>query len=622
MFATGLTPVIVMGVFCFYTDYYDIPNSVRKGMMAIPFLGSFVHEGDAHLHVAVCVLLALASGIAIGTCSVLTARSITRPTEKARRMIEEMMQKGDMAPAFRRQQVFTRNEIGILLQFIVNTIHAIKLKQEETERKLLSLQETDRFKTEFISNTTYELRTRLTLILGPVTSLLDATPQSMSEEDVSFLKTIRDNALRLKKSISNLAAFSGTEVGGEQPTAPSKERVETEFVELKGIENEFDVPSAPMVEDDVTQRYPILLIEDDAEMKRYLYSVLKENFEPIFAANEYEVMERIKEKPVKLVIIDVGGKGCYELCRKVKDVVSPLFMPIVILTAEGDATLRIMGLEAGADCYITKPFEKRELLARLMTLLDQKKLFDAIHEKNTQLHRAEKLRSEFVTTVSHELRTPLSSILLASELLLDEISGKINEEQKKQLGIINLSCQNLLRLINNVLSLAKINAGELDINLTEIDLKKLIDTVLKEISPLAHEKGLHLQSSLYKIPVIMSDGDKIRQVLLNILSNAIKFTHFGGRIDIFAKIPEDPKMVEISIADNGIGIPNDALNSIFEEYRQVKDTENRNGEGVGLGLSITKKLVRLLGGEIWVRSKLKEGSVFSFSLPQSIENTT
>lgn len=641
MFATGLTPIIVLGLFCFYIDYYGIPDTVREGLAAIPFLSSFVDRGEAYFRLIVYVSTALVGGVAIGVCGVLTARSITSPIEETRRMIE-IIGKGEPLTTFKHQQGLSHNEIGMLLRLLINAVQTIRLKQDEIEKKLLYLQEMDRFKTEFISNITCELRTPLTLILGPVTSLLETAAQAMSEEDVSFLKIIRDNALRLKKSVYNLVAFSNIEAGGEQPSVPLKElgvgtrksRVEIWDPRLRTqdsmpMETDGLALQQPKLvlersegdEDGVTHKCSILIMEDSADMKKYLYSLLKENFEPIFAGSEHEAMERIKEMPVKLVIIDVAitGMDSYELCRKVKERVSPLFIPVVIITARGGTTMRIKGLEAGADCYITKPFEKRELLARLKTLSAQKELFDSIHEKNIQLHQAEKLRSEFVATMSHELRTPLSSILLASELLLDEISGKVNEEQKRQLGIIRLSCQNLLRLINNVLTLSKINAGKMDTNIAEINLNKLIDNVLREISPLANEKGLHLQSNLCKIPVMMSDGDKVRQVLLNILSNAIKFTPFGGEIGISARLPNGHKIVEISIADTGVGIPHDALDSVFEEYKQIRVAENRNIEGVGLGLSITKKLVKLLGGEIWVRSKLGEGSVFSFTLPQRSE---
>lgn len=684
MLATGLTPILILGFFCFYIDNYGIPDKVRQGLMSIPYLNSLDTRLTVH------VLIALISSITIGVFGVLTARSIISPLEKAKRMVEmicklvpeSLNQGGEPVPS-KNQHAIKHNEIGMLLRFFTNTIWAIRLKQHETEKKLTNLQETNRFKTEFVSNITCELRNHLTLILGPVTSLLETPPQSVSEEDMSFLKMIKENALELKKTIYKLVAFSRHAVGavheppiefdGEPSSVPLKERIEAEFADASSISHSEPFASSdtqlatptlsflrkqestsqlPTPEGDSdAHKYTILIVEDDADMIVYLRYVLKENFNPIFAANEHEAMERLKETPVNLVIVDVAITGTvpeslnqglalersegmdspvsesfnqgYELCRKVKNEVSPRFMPVVILTPKGGATMRIMGLEAGADCYITKPFEKRELLARLKTLSTQKELFDSIHERNTQLRRAENLRTEFVATMSHELRTPLSSILLATELLLDEISGKVNEEQKKQLGIIYMSCQNLLRLINNVLTLSKINAGKMDVNVAEVNLNRLIDSVLKEISPLANEKGLYLQSNLCKVPVMMSDGDKIRQVLLNILSNAIKFTSFGGRIDIHTKIPDGlnlPRttirgMIEITIADTGIGIPPDAIDSIFEEYRQVKVTGKQRIEGVGLGLSITKKLVKLLGGEIWAKSKLGEGTVFTFTLP-------
>ncbi len=252
-----------------------------------------------------------------------------------------------------------------------------------------------------------------------------------------------------------------------------------------------------------------------------------------------------------------------------------------------------------------------ELKAQAEELAVQKK---ALEEKARQVKEANRLKSEFLSNMSHELRTPLNAILGMTKLLMAGVGGSITNKQLEYLKIIERNGENLLTLINDVLDLSKIEAGKVEITWNKIYLKEFIDEVLKSVKPLAEEKNLVLKSIFKeKVDYIITDQDKLRQILLNLLSNAIKFTEKG---EVTVIVEEKEKNISISVKDTGIGIPEEAIDYIFDAFRQIDGSTTRRYSGTGLGLSIVKKLVELLGGEIKVKSKLSEGSIFTIVLPK------
>ncbi len=252
-----------------------------------------------------------------------------------------------------------------------------------------------------------------------------------------------------------------------------------------------------------------------------------------------------------------------------------------------------------------------ELKAQAEELAAQKK---ALEEKTRQVKEANRLKSEFLSNMSHELRTPLNAILGMTKLLIAGVGGPITDKQLEYLKIIERNGENLLTLINDVLDLSKIEAGKVEITWNKVYLKEFIDEVLKSVKTLAEEKGLLLKSIFKeKVDYIITDPDKLRQILLNLLSNAIKFTEKG---EVTVIVEEKEKNIYISVKDTGIGIPEEAIDYIFDAFRQIDGSTTRKYGGTGLGLSIVKKLVELLGGEIKVKSKLGKGSTFTIILPK------
>jgi signal transduction histidine kinase len=228
------------------------------------------------------------------------------------------------------------------------------------------------------------------------------------------------------------------------------------------------------------------------------------------------------------------------------------------------------------------------------------------------------LKSAFLATMSHELRTPLNSIIGFTGIILRERVGPLNEEQKKQLNMVRRSSQHLLSLINDVLDISKIEAGQLKVASEKIDLRQIVEKAEQSTRPLAEGKGLELGLDISpEIETIMGDSRRVEQILLNLLSNAIKFTEKGS-VRIVCETDEGNVIVKVT--DTGMGIKAEDMETIFKSFRQIDSGISRKYDGTGLGLSISKKLVELMGGNIWVTSTWGSGSTFGFSLPKERRN--
>jgi GAF domain-containing protein/anti-sigma regulatory factor (Ser/Thr protein kinase) len=241
------------------------------------------------------------------------------------------------------------------------------------------------------------------------------------------------------------------------------------------------------------------------------------------------------------------------------------------------------------------------------------RLFREIEDKSRQLEAASQHKSEFLANMSHELRTPLNAIIGFSEVLSEKMFGELNEKQEEYSKDIHASGQHLLSLINDILDLSKIEAGRMELELTNFHLPTALDSALTLVRERAGRRGIALHMSLDgRLGLIQADERKVRQVVLNLLSNAIKFTPEGGRIGV-AAVPKDGS-VEVSVRDTGVGIAPEDQEAVFEEFRQV-GTADKKVEGTGLGLTLCRKFVELHGGKIWVKSQVGQGSTFTFTIP-------
>ena len=236
-----------------------------------------------------------------------------------------------------------------------------------------------------------------------------------------------------------------------------------------------------------------------------------------------------------------------------------------------------------------------------------------LYQTNAELERANRLKSEFLANMSHELRTPLNAILGYTNLMLDGIDGELTEQQSADLTQVSTAGATLLRLINGLLDIAKIEAGRMDVSRERVDVAQVAGDVVALLRPAAEQKGLTLDVQIpADIPLVQADRARVEQVLTNLVANAIKFTERGGAtISASRTGPE----VTVAVADTGIGVPPEAHSFIFDEFRQADAGTTRRFGGTGLGLAIAKKLVELQGGAIGVESTVGMGSRFHFTLP-------
>ncbi|HEU4630675.1 MAG TPA: ATP-binding protein [Gemmatimonadaceae bacterium] len=235
--------------------------------------------------------------------------------------------------------------------------------------------------------------------------------------------------------------------------------------------------------------------------------------------------------------------------------------------------------------------------------------------QSRELERANRLKSEFLASMSHELRTPINALLGYAALLLDRVYGDLAPQQEQALDRMRAAARHLLELINDILDLAKIEAGKMPVHLEEVPLDALLEDVGRQVEPLLSGKPVVFRCHGPAERVMLyTDGTKVRQILLNLLSNAAKFTH-DGSVELVAQLEPDGERIAFEVRDTGIGIQPQDLAAIWEDFRQVDQSRTREYGGTGLRLSITRKLVQRLDGEVDVRSRFGEGSTFVVRLP-------
>jgi len=270
------------------------------------------------------------------------------------------------------------------------------------------------------------------------------------------------------------------------------------------------------------------------------------------------------------------------------------------------------GAFSGDVVNLLQTFATQSVLA-----IENARLFREIEEKGRQLESASKHKSQFLANMSHELRTPLNAILGYTELILDNIYGEVGEKVRDILVRLEKSGRHLLALINDVLDLSKIEAGQLTLALSEYSMSDVVQTVATAVEALAAEKHLALQVTVAPgLPLGRGDERRLSQVLLNLVGNAIKFTEAG---EVRVEVRAADGAFRVAVADTGPGIAPEDQEKIFQEFQQVDSSSTRKKGGTGLGLSIAKRIVELHGGRIGVESSPGQGSTFWFTLPVRVE---
>lgn len=408
----------------------------------------------------------------------------------------------------------------------------------------------------------------------------------------------------------------------------------------------------------------VLIVDDNPTNIDILFNYLDEaGFQVSVAEDGESAVQQCLYNPPDIILLDVMMPGIdgFETCYQLKALPATASIPIIFMTALSEPAEKVRGFELGAVDYITKPVQHEELLARVRTHLKLRDLQQKLQAANlalqqaneeledrvadrtrrleialaenarllaesektvVQLQELDRLKSEFLTIVSHELRTPLNSILGFAEILLQEGAEAISDYAKEDVQHIYSSGQHLLALINDILDVSKIEAGMMELISEAFVADDVVDEVITTCRTFITDKPLIIQANLPdNLPLVYADKARFKQILLNLVDNGIKFTP-EGRITITARVCE-PEMTKLcfSVIDTGIGILPENQEAIFGHFYQVDMSNTRAYGGTGLGLTITKRLVELHGGEIGLKSEFGHGSEFYFTIPIASETT-
>ena len=410
----------------------------------------------------------------------------------------------------------------------------------------------------------------------------------------------------------------------------------------------------------------LLIIDDTPDSVRLLLNFLSErDFKVLIASDGQDGIETAMLAQPDLILLDVimPGMDGFEVCKQLKFHENTKDIPIIFMTVRTETINKVKGFELGAADYITKPFEHEEVLARVNTQVKLHKLQlqlaqqkQQLFEQNQQLQeeincrkqvevslqternalaertddlskaiaklaRAARLKDEFLANMSHELRSPLNAILGISEIFQEQGYDPLNNKQRKFMRTLGDSGRHLLALITDILDLAKIEADKITLQIDTVSVNEVCQMSLSMIKEMAYKKQIQIATTLdYAVDTIQADVRRLKQIIINLLNNAIKFTPKGGSIKLVVNSDAEHGVVDFTVQDTGIGIAEKNLKHLFEPFVQLDGSLNRAQEGTGLGLSLVYRFTEMHGGSVSVESEVGQGSCFTVSLPWQPKN--
>ncbi|MBI4970876.1 MAG: response regulator [Candidatus Omnitrophica bacterium] len=361
----------------------------------------------------------------------------------------------------------------------------------------------------------------------------------------------------------------------------------------------------------------ILVVDDEPGMRDFLvYELQEEGYQASFACDGEDALEKIKNGNFQVVITDIkmpkmDGLELLEAAKKIYP-----YLEFIVVTGYARVENVVMAMKKGAYDLLQKPYELSEILVIVEKAFEKSQLRQD-RDIALELSRA---KSEFLATMSHEIRTPMNAVIGMTDLLEE---SPLSVEQREYVRILKNGGETLLNLINNILDLSKVESGNLELEKAWFNLEELCEQVMELVAYRAHAKGLELAFQILpEVPTkLMGDSNRLKQVLVNLIGNALKFTEKGEVVleVTSAEKTEDQCRLLFSVKDTGIGIPNEKLKQIFDPFTQADASTTRKYGGTGLGLTISKKLAERMGGGIEVTSQLGQGTTFCVTLPFEIQ---
>ena len=361
----------------------------------------------------------------------------------------------------------------------------------------------------------------------------------------------------------------------------------------------------------MSARPAIVLVDDERANLLLLRTYLKDIDCSVSAYQDpVRALEVAEQAPPDLMVIDLQMPEMdgIELCRRLKAASSTRLVPVLVVTALDSRERRLAALEGGADDFLSKPIDRVELLARVRSLLRLKRVLDQLQDANLA-------KNEFLANMSHEMRQPLNSILGFTELLLTNPQALADQPRAhRYIDNVQTAGRHLLALITDVLDLAKIESRRLELTLIEVEVKELLTSLHEMMLPIARSKGVRLRVRAQPRLAVVADDMRLRQIVLNLVTNAVKFTPSGGLVSIGAS--SGAGWMEITVADTGVGIAAEDQGRVFEAFTQLDVATNRE-PGAGLGLAMVKQLTELHGGRVSLESELGRGTTVKVRLPRA-----
>ena len=367
----------------------------------------------------------------------------------------------------------------------------------------------------------------------------------------------------------------------------------------------------------------ILVVDDDLGSCRLVAKYLQRAGHTVLTRNDGQAaLDVALVDPPDLILLDVMMPGLDGLgvCAALRAADMTRDLPVIFLSAHGDLSDRVAGLDQGATDYLVKPFVPDDLLARVRAALRTKELQDELRRANRHLRRLEQSRQEFVSMLAHDIRGLLGAVSAAIEMARLDLEGLPERDLTRFLEIAERNTAELIELTTNLLDCYRLEEGRLHLRRERVDLVAAAYDIVDRLEAQAEHRDIDLKVIGDPVEAVVGDPELLRRVLLNLVSNALKFTPEGGRVTVDLEAPLSPPSgrsgLVVAVRDTGPGIPPEQQARLFERFSPLARSSGRRPVGSGLGLSFCRQVIELHGGELWVESSDDRGSAFAFVLPR------